>query len=359
MPYPQDRNWGCRISDEHYFRGLRLLTLENELLRVTVIIDRGTDVYEFLYKPLDIDFMWRSPQQLRPADRFVPTNARPEGFFMDYYHGGWQEIFPTGGAGGRLGGAEFGQHGEVSLVPWSHRIEKDGPGEVAAKMWTRTTRTPFLIEKTLRLVSGKAVLFIDERIVNEGREEMEFMWGHHPAVGEPFLNSACRIDVPASRVETHTVLPDASRLEPDAKYDSYPIVKDKRGADLDLSIVPPPESGAAEMVYLLGLEDGWYGVTDTARKAGFGMRWDKNVFPVVWLWEVFGGGAGYPWYGRTYNLALEPWTSRPGGIETASARGNTARLGPGKSIETSLLAVAYSGISRVKKINEDGSVTGN
>lgn len=357
MNYTHDRNWGCRISDEHTIRGLRALVMENELLRVTVLLDKGADIYEFLYKPLDIDFMWRGPQPLRDPRVSLPSGPRENGFFQDYYFGGWQEIFPNGGAACVYKGAELGQHGEVSIIPWNCAILEDSPGEIAAKVWTRTFRTPFLIERTMRMKSGSAVLFFDEKITNEGREVMDFMWGHHPAFGYPFLDGTCRIDCPATRVETHYALDANSRLEPDKEYDSYPVVKDRNGRDLDLSAVPPPEAETAEMVYLLGLEDGWYALTNTGRKAGFGMRWDRKVFPVVWLWEVFGGGYGYPWYGRTYNLALEPWTSHPGGMAKALERGAAARLAPGASLETSLLAVAYEGLDSVKSIDGEGVVS--
>ncbi len=359
MSYIHDRNWGCRISADHTFRGLRTLVMENELLRISILLDKGTDVYEFLYKPYDIDFMWRGPQQLRDPRTFVSTGPRDNGYFQDFYHGGWQEIFPNGGVHLTYKGAELGQHGEVSLMPWECAIVADREDEVAAKMWVRTCRTPFYLEKTLRLKSGTAALFIEERVVNEGDEEMEFMWGHHPAFGANILDSSCRIDIPATRVEVQEPLfCETSRLTPGASFDSFPIIKDSEGRDFDLSAVPPPEAKTSEMCYLLGLKEGWYGLTNGNRKVGVGMCWDKKVFPVVWLWEVFRGNHGYPWYGRTYNLALEPWTSWPGGMSNALARGTTAKLGPRQSVETSLLMTAYDGISRVTKIHPDGKVEG-
>ncbi len=359
MYYTHDRNWGCRISKDHIFRGHRMLVMENELLRISILLDKGTDIYEFLYKPHDTDFMWRGPNPLRDPSKFVPTGPRDNGFFQDFYPGGWQEIFPNGGVHHAYKGAELGQHGEVSIIPWECRIETDREDEVAAKMWTRTCRTPFYIEKTLRLKTGVAALFLEERIVNEGHEEMDYMWGHHPTFGHPFLDPSCRIDIPATRVEVQTPLcSETSRLAPGAEFNSFPIIKDKDGHDFDLSAVPPPEAKTSEMCYLLGLKDGWYALTNTNRKIGFGMRWDKNIFPVVWLWEVFAGGFGYPWYGRTYCLALEPWTSHPGGMANALARGTTRRLGPGEPLETRIVAAAYEGLSSVSSIREDGAVEG-
>jgi hypothetical protein len=54
------RNSGCRYM-EFLWNGYKCLFLENELIRVEILVDKGTDIVEFLYKPFDIDFMWRSP----------------------------------------------------------------------------------------------------------------------------------------------------------------------------------------------------------------------------------------------------------------------------------------------------------
>lgn len=87
MTYIHERNYGCRLM-EYTYEGLRALTLENARLRVSVLVDKGTDIFKFLYKPLDVDFMWRSPLGVRSPVTFVATIPRPEGAFLDYYEGG-------------------------------------------------------------------------------------------------------------------------------------------------------------------------------------------------------------------------------------------------------------------------------
>ena len=59
--YQLERNHGCRVSDAWTFRGLKTAVIENELLRVVVLIDKGADIYQFVHKPSDTDFLWRSP----------------------------------------------------------------------------------------------------------------------------------------------------------------------------------------------------------------------------------------------------------------------------------------------------------
>ena len=71
--------------------------MENELLRVTVLADKGADIFEFVHKPSDTDFMWRTPWGVRDPSLFIPSTGWGEGVWHDMYEGGWQTIAPTGG----------------------------------------------------------------------------------------------------------------------------------------------------------------------------------------------------------------------------------------------------------------------
>ena len=81
--YTHERNYGCRLT-EYVYKGLKTITLENEIIRVTILIDKGTDIIEFLHKPTDTDFMWRSPLGVRNPNNFVPTIPRNEVDFLYY-----------------------------------------------------------------------------------------------------------------------------------------------------------------------------------------------------------------------------------------------------------------------------------
>ena len=89
-----------------------MIVLENEVLRVTVLATKGADIIEFRYKPRDLDFLWHAPQPILPAGRGVPSSARAQGAFLDYFPGGWQEILPNAGPATKYKGAELGQHGD-------------------------------------------------------------------------------------------------------------------------------------------------------------------------------------------------------------------------------------------------------
>jgi galactose mutarotase-like enzyme len=353
MDYIQDRNWGCRIA-EYVFRGMRAVSLENELLRVTVLADKGTDVYEFLYKPLDLDLMYRSPFVLRNPALFGASAPNGVGAFHDNYHGGWQEILPTGGSPTRVKGAEFGYHGEVALIPWDYSVLGDDPECVEILFKTRTYRTPFYIEKTLRLERHRAALMIRERLVNEGMEEMSLMWGHHPAIGRNFIEEGCRIDLPPCRVYAQKIC-HTSRLG-DTDGADWPIIETKDGP-VDLGIVPSRDMQSHDVCFLYDLKDGWYAVRNPRLKLGFGMRWSKEAWPYLWFWQVYGGAFGYGFYGRSYHLALEPFSSYPDSYEAAGQKGTLLYMRPGECREARLTATVFGESGKVNGIGFDGKAT--
>ena len=65
MHYQDERTHGCRISDAWTYRGLKTVVMENELLRISLIADKGADMFELVHKPSDTDFMWRTPWSVR------------------------------------------------------------------------------------------------------------------------------------------------------------------------------------------------------------------------------------------------------------------------------------------------------
>lgn len=352
--YTYGRKEGCRITLDYTYKGMRIGYLENELLRVGILLDKGADIFDFTFKPRDLDFMWQSPIQLRPP--FVSTSALPEGYFHDYFYGGWQEVLPSAGwASEPYLGTFQGLHGEVSLLPFEATVVEDTPERVSLRTWVRTYRSPLTLERVMSLEAGKAALFIHEKLINESPGEFAVMWGHHPAVGKPFLNEHCVVKAPAKKVEVLAFHPNGL-WEPGGDYD-FPMVPNRRTGQLqDITRVLPPETRSVDVVFFKELSEGWYTLTDERTKVGIGMAWDHKLFKYLWMWQVYGGHHDYPWYGRTYNCALEPFSSYPpAGVANAIKNGTALVLKPHETIETKLVAVAFEGKAG-NHVKLDGSV---
>lgn len=352
--YTYGRKTGCRLSLDYTYRGMRVAFLENEIIRVGILLDKGADIFEFTFKPADLDFMWQSPIEMRKP--FISTSALPEGAFHDYFYGGWQEVLPSAGwASEPYMGTYQGLHGEVSLLPFEADIQEDSPETVTLRTWVRTYRSPLKLERTMTLKRSLGALFIRERLVNESPGEFAIMWGHHPAFGEPFLDGNCVVLAPAKKVEVLAFHPNGL-WEPGGDYD-FPLVPNRRTGELqDITRVLPRETRSVDVVFFKELSEGWYSLTNQKSGIGFGMAWDSKLFKYLWMWQVYGGHNDYPWYGRTYNCALEPFSSYPpAGVQNAIENGTALIMKPNETIETGLVAVAYQN-GKALRVNPDGTI---
>jgi hypothetical protein len=348
---------GCSITDECSVQGIPGVLLENDYLRVVVLVGKGTDVYEFRHKQTDTDVLYKSPWGVTNPQSYVQDSPDSTGQFMDFYHGGWQELFPNAGNSCIYKGAALGFHGEICKVPWSHTIREKGPKRVSLECSVRTVRTPFLIEKTLFMDSEMASLRIRESVTNQGSEPLDFMWGHHPAFGAPFLSEHCRLFAPCTEVETSQSLPARQILRPNTEYNSFPFVTTADGRNLDLSRTLPSSAAVTNLTYLKGLTAGWYCFINERTRQGFAMKWDVSVFRYIWLWQEFGGTRNYPWWGQGYVVGIEPHSSLPSlGLNAAIERGTQLNLQPGATISTTIVASVFEAEGIPTGVTEEGQV---
>ena len=332
--YRQRRNWGCRVRETREL-GIHAIALENRMLRISVLPGKGTDLVEFNYKPLDLDFVWLAPGGIRNPAVMHSTSPDPLATFLDSYPGGWQEVFPNAGAPALHAGARFGQHGEVFALPWDVEVTEDAELAVAVRCTVRGQKTPCTIKKTLRLTGDAPVLEIRESVTNESPVTIEAMWGHHITFGKPFLNPGHRIVLPeqiVARPHQGAVGPGGRRVASNAEF-TWPHATGADGRPLDLSTIPEPGT-ASDLYYLSGFPDStaWYELVDPEDGVGMRVEWDATTMPYLWYWQEFGATTGYPWYGRAYTVGLEPSSSYPtNGLPDAVANGSALVLGPGET----------------------------
>ena len=358
MHYQAERTYGCRVSEAWAFRDLKVLVLENEKLRVSVLTDKGADIFEFVHKSSDTNFMWRTPWGVRDPRRYLPSTGWPVGLWHDMYEGGWQTVAPTGGYPINYKGGDIGQHNESALMPWDVTVLEDHPERVSAKFHVRTARTPYFIEKTLTLDSGSSVLTVEEAVTNEAEEPTECVWGQHIALGEPFLNPNCRLDLPGARVYNLGDGSTVGRRLADTESGVWPSTPGGGGDPVDLRTFPARSDRVQDLAVFHDLAGGWFSVTDVIRGVGLGFSFPQEIFRYIWYWQVFGGSSGYPMYRRTYNVGLEPFSSLPSGVPWPGSEERTSLLlAPGERRVAVIRAVAYENNTGVEQISRDGNVT--
>jgi hypothetical protein len=324
---------------------------------VVVLVDKGADIYEFTHKPTDTEMLWRSPWGVRDPRRFLPTTGAPAGSWLDTYEGGWQTVLPAGGYPCTYAGADLGLHAEVNTMPWDAVITEDTAQRVSLKCWARGSRMPFSVQKTLTITHGVPALEMVETVTNEGEESAQCVWGQHIALGGELLDESCVISLPGGRIINHAEeYAPTNRLK--AGHESpWPFTQGKKGERIDMRSIPPKSARLNDQSYFTDLPEGWYGLTNKRLKIGFGFIFPKDVFKYTWYWQMFGGGTGYPWYSRTYNIGLEPFTSYPNaGLEAAIKNGTALKFAPGQSVTARMQAVIFHADGEIKALAADGTV---
>lgn len=344
------RNTRCRMRD-FTWRGRRCITLENELMRVLVSADKGSDILELLHKPSDTEMLCQAPAgPATPHDEVSSPLA--QGHFRDRFPGGWYVMLPNGPVPCAHRGAAFGQHGEATFLSWDAYPEEDTPERIAITFRTRLRRLPLFVERRFALTSGAATLTLDESVTSEAGHVVELLWGHHPTFGAPLIEEGSVIDLPACTAATDTAVPDGSVAVADARA-PWPLFPAPEGGQVDLSRVPGDDTNAHDFIRLEGLASGWFSISNARRGAGVALRWDETRFPVLGLWRMLGGEGDYPWYQARRMIALEPACDLPS-LAAAAARGTAVVLAPGETVTTRLEATLFTPQGRVGKVDWGG-----
>ena len=315
--------------------GWGAVTLANGRVAVTVLPAKGADIYALVDVPSGADLLFKAPWGLQPPGA-PPREGSDGAAFLANYEGGWQELFPNANDPCVHRGRELPFHGEVASAGWAHEVVERSEEAVAVRFSVECPRSPLRLERVMRLRAGVGALELDETVTNLGDEPEQFVWGHHCVLGPPLVGAGARLRTPARTICTIPEMwEETARLEP-GQRSPWPRARLRAGGHADLSVVPGPEEGSHDDVYLRDLDAGWAEVTNERAGLGFRLEWDPAVFRWIISWQPYGGARAMPLAGA-YALGIEPWVSG-GNLEQAIAEGAALTVEPGGSFRTSLTA---------------------
>lgn len=302
----------CRLRKIRFDQDSEIITLENGIISVSVWPEKGAEIVSLRYVKKGVDVLWKAPWKVKKPAKGLSVFPDSAKVWLEHYGGGWQEIFPNAGDECVHNGIELSFHGEASLLPWSYEILEDSEQQASVRFSVKLNRSPLKLIRVMTIKMGEPILLFSERVINIADQTMEYVWGHHPAFGHPFLSEHCKVDSGAKLIEADDRYdPDSNFLQPAGKW-SWPHVQYKDGKVIDIGWLPPAKSGVSCLAYLKDFSEGWYAITNCELGIGVGFVWPKEVFPYAYFWIEANASPDFPFYGRAYTVAIEPFSSIPG-----------------------------------------------
>jgi len=256
---------------------------------------------ELVYKPADVDVMFKNAGGLPAHDTFsVSSYDVPP--LRDFHPAGWYECFPSGSSPVVQNGAHIGFHGEVWGLPFELEHSAENENECSVSMTAYTHRTPWKLTKRFSLKRNDPTVYVEETATNLGSVDLTVMWGQHPFYGAPFIDEQCYLEMPAKSYLDMADKPMRSLPWPDGK------------AGQNMARMGKPHSNTSKMIFVTDCSEGLYRIVSPTWKLALEMRWDARKFPWCWVYETCHETAA-PWFGRSYGIAVEPFTGLPKAIE--------------------------------------------
>jgi hypothetical protein len=308
------------------WKGRRAFRLSNGTVEITVLLGGG-HIADFRLCGSPCNALFESPWQTIEPYTFAPSEHATE------YGDGPVGKLLSGYTGHALALGYFGMpnheeaaeglplHGEAVGAEWTVLASEADERGASLSLEVLLPRYQLRVTRTLRLTSGASSALIEERVMNVGRDPLDFQWVEHACFGEPlFTNGEARLFLSATRGKTWPLGYEGHELLPSDRDFSWPEVRTISGENLDLSQAFP-RTGTGFLVSLLmnrGGSSGFIAVHNRRLELAAGYVFDTEKFPWVAVWEENRARDYAPWKGITRARGVEFGTSpMPLGLEHA------------------------------------------
>ena len=293
------------MSSPDHYHGRRAVSIENEHLRITVLVEGG-HIAEALHKKSGMNPLW-----IPPWPSIEPSTYRREG---DAVYGGAVDASLLSGIMGHnlcldiFGGPSVEEeaaglpvHGEASLVRYD--VRSDGR---ALSMSAELALARLRVDRQVTL-HGEAVR-VEERVTNLSGTDRPVGWTEHVTLGPPFLEKGVtqfRASATRSKVFEKT-FGSADYLAPGAEFD-WPHAPRSSGGTADLQVFTDLPVSGAYTAHLMdpARHDAFFVAFSPAARLAFGYVWRRSDFPWMGIWEENLSRSQAPWNGRTLTRGME------------------------------------------------------
>jgi len=263
------------------YRGRRATSIENELLRVTVLHEGG-HIAEILDKESGVNPLWTPPwESIEPstydAHKHPEYGADAESKLLSGImgHNLCMDIF--GGPSQEEAAAGLTVHGEASVAVYEVTA---ADGELTQR--TRLPQAQLRVERRT-VLAGRAVEII-EAVENEAITDRPIAWTEHVTLGPPFLEKGAT-EFRAPVTQSQVLEEGCGDLR---RYTDAPV------------------SGGFTTHLLDPARDAAFFVAWSPRsRLALTYVWRRADFPWLGVWEENYSRTGAPWNGRTLTRGME------------------------------------------------------
>lgn len=290
------------------FRGRRAFSIENQFLRVTVLVEGG-HVAEILDKHSGVNPLWIPPWPSMEPSCYDPVR-HPE------YGGDAEARLLAGIMGHNLCLDLFGPpsteeaaagrtvHGEASIARYDIHVDH---GELVARAHLPLARIAF--ERRICLAPDSPVVRFTETLENLSAADHPIAWTQHVTLGPPFLEKgATQFHIPAirSKVFEGDFAGDKGMLQPGAEF-VWPHAPRKNAGAQDLSVLTGAAASGSFTTHLMDprRQQAFFLAFSPSLRLVFGYVWRRADFPWLGMWEENYSRTNPPWNGNTLAVGME------------------------------------------------------
>lgn len=285
------------------YRGRRAARIENDAVRVTVLVEGG-HIAEIVDKQVAINPLWTPPwPSIEPssydADRTPGYGENAESKLLAGIMGHNLCLDLFGGPSEAEATAGITVHGEASIATYQIRTNSD---ELIATADLPLAGLAF--ERRIRL-NGNAV-DVTEIVTNQTGLDRPLAWTQHVTIGPPFLIPG-ETEFTISATQSRTYESEFGNLYPQGKDFQWPFAPSSSGERSDLRSYPGGAPSAGYTAHLMdpALEQVFFLARTRSLGVEFGYRWKRADFPWLGMWIENRSRTALPWGGNTVACGLE------------------------------------------------------
>lgn len=284
------------------YQNRRAVQLENELVRVTVLVEGG-HIAGILHKATGVNPLWTPPWPSIEPSTYDPgkhpeygRNAESKLLAGIMGHNVCIDVF--GGPSPEEAAAGVTVHGEASVLPYD--ISLDGDVLLAS---VEMPLSQLRFERAL-VLDGRRVL-ITERVTNLSAWDRPIAWTQHVTLGPPFLQRG-RTQFSSNVTKSRTFEGEFGDMFPAGVNFDWPMAPTGDGGTYDLRLFSDRDVSAGFTTHLVNpeREDGFF-VAMSPEGLAFAYIWKRTDFPWLGIWEENHARQSPPWNGKALTRGME------------------------------------------------------